>query len=90
MQKTRHKKSHASVPFMQSWAHRSLKSLNHSLLLSEPLFWEQWRSIRIRAKSDEQTDKIQILSGLLMSDIGIKERRINGEKRIKMHNVYIF
>ena len=37
-------------------------------LLSEPLFWERWRSIRIGAKSDERTDKIQILSGSLMSD----------------------
>jgi len=31
-----------------------------------------------KKKSDEQTDKIQILSGSLMSDIRKKERRKNG------------
>ena len=55
----------------QSWAHRSS-------LLSEASFWERWRSIRKRAKSDEQTDIIQILSGSLMSDIRTKERSKNG------------
>jgi len=47
-------------------------------LLSTPLFWEQWRLIRKGAKSDEQTDKIQILSGSLMSDKREKERSKNG------------
>ena len=32
---------------------------NRSSLLSEPAFWERWRSIRKRAKSDERTDKIK-------------------------------
>jgi hypothetical protein len=41
-------------------------------------------------KSDERTDKIQIVSGLLMSEIRIKEGRKMVEKRIKMHNLYIF
>ena len=48
------------------------------VLLSKPLFWERWRSLRIRVNSDERTDKIQILSGSLMSDIKIKERSKNG------------
>ena len=64
---------------------RSLKSLNCSWLLSEPWFWERLRSIRKRAKSDKRTDKIQILSGSLMNDIGEKERSKNGCKNIKMH-----
>ena len=67
----------------QSWVHRSLKSLNRSSLLSEPSFWERWRSIRKRAKSDKRTDIIQILSGSLMSDIRTKERSKNGWKMLK-------
>ena len=43
----------------RSWAHCSLKSLNCSLLLSKPWFWERWRSLRQRAKRNEQTDKIK-------------------------------
>ena len=43
----------------QSWAYRSLKSLNRSSLLSEPSFWEQWRSLRQRAERSERTDKIK-------------------------------
>ncbi len=62
------------------------KSLNRSSLLSEPLFWERWRSIRIRVKSDKRTEKIQILSGSLMSDIGIKERSKNGSKMLALGN----
>ena len=47
---------------MQNWAHRSLKSLFRSSLLSEPWFWEQWRSLRQRAKRSERTDKIKFLA----------------------------
>ena len=63
---------------IQSWAHRSLKLLNRSSLLSELSFWERWRSIRKRANSNERTDIIQIMSGSLMSDIRTKERSKNG------------
>ena len=42
---------------MQSWAHRSLKSLFRSSLLSEPWFWERCRSLRQRAKRSERTEK---------------------------------
>ena len=62
-------------PKHQSWAQRSLKSLNRSSLLSEPRFWEQMSNLRKRAKSDKRTDKIQILSGSLKSDKRKKERR---------------
>jgi hypothetical protein len=51
--------------------------------LSEPSFWERWRSIRKRAKSNKRTDIIQIMSGLLMSDIRTKERSKNGWKTLK-------
>jgi len=74
----------------QSWGHRSLKLLNRSSLLSEPAFWERWRSVRKRAKSNERTDIIQILSGSLMSDIRKKERIKMVEKRLKRHDLYIF
>ena len=74
----------------QSWAHRSLKSLNRSSLLSKPSFWEQWRSVRKRAKSDEWTDIIQIMSGLLMSNIRTKEHSKNGWKmHINARSVHI-
>ena len=43
----------------QSWSHRSLKLLNCSSLLSEPWFWERWRSLQKRAKRNERTDKIK-------------------------------
>ena len=43
----------------QSWAYRSLKSLNRSSLLSKPSFWERWRSLRQRAEHSEGTDKIK-------------------------------
>jgi hypothetical protein len=43
-----------------------------------------------KKKSDELTDKIQILRGSLMRDNRIKEDSKNGEKRIKIHNLYIF
>ena len=54
-----------------------------------------------KKKSNERTDKIQILSGLLMSDIRKRERSNSKsdfkdrtikmvEKHIKMHDVYIF
>ena len=49
----------ARISNYQSWAHRSLKSLNHSWLLSKPSFWERWRSLRQRAKRNERTDKIK-------------------------------
>ena len=35
------------------------KLLNRSSLLSEPSFWEQWRSLRKRAKPNERTAKIK-------------------------------
>ena len=44
----------------QSWAYRSLKSLNRSSLLSEPSFWERWRSLRQTAERSERTDKIAL------------------------------
>ena len=57
--------------------------------------------LRKRAKSDERTDKIQILSGLLIRDIRKRERSNSKsdfkdrtikmvEKGIKMHDLYIF
>jgi len=57
--------------------------------------------LRRRAKSDKRTDKIQILSGLLMSEISKKEHSNSKsnlkdhtikmvEKHIKMHVLYIF
>ena len=57
-----------NVPVHQSWAHRYLKSLNleRTLILGAMALNKK--------KSDEQTDKIQILSGLLMSDIRKRER----------------
>ena len=41
-------------------------------------------------KSDERTDKIQILSSSLMSNKRIKHTVKMVEKRIKMHDLYIF
>ena len=75
----------------QTWAHRSLKSLNCSSLLSKPWFWERWRSMRKRAKSEERGAKWQnqILSGSLMSDRRKKERSKNDWKRIKMQDLYV-
>ena len=67
----------------QSWAHSSLKSLNRSSLLSKPSFWEQWCSLIKRAKAQWANWQNQILSGPLMRDIRIKERRKNGWKRHK-------
>ena len=43
-----------------------------------------------KKKSEERIDKIQILSGSLMSNIRTKSAVKMVEKRIKMHNLYIF
>jgi len=76
---------------MKTKLHRSLKSLNRSSLLRKPSFWERWGSIRKRAKSNEWTDIIQILSSLLKSDIRTKERSKNGWKTLwKNYTFYIF
>ena len=82
------KKFHREVEYInnQSWAHCSLKSLNRSSLLSEPWFWEWWRSIRKRAKSDERTDKVQILSVRSWAISGKDSAVKRVEKRIKMHD----
>ena len=58
---------------MQSWAHRSLKSLfalERTFILGA--------MVLSKKKSDVRTDIIQIMSGLLMSDIRTKERSKNG------------
>ena len=81
---------HGDWCFLQSWAHRSLKSLNRSSLLSEPAFWERWRSIRKRAKREEQTDKIKfwvVRSGAILGKKSVVKMV---EKRFKRHNLYIF
>ena len=56
----------------QSWAHLSLKLLNRSSLLSETIILGAMALNK--KKSDERTDKIQNLSGSLMSDIRRRER----------------
>ena len=79
---------------------QSLFALERTMILGA-MALNKKKSEERRAKSDEWTNKIQNLSGSLMSDIRRRERSNSKsdfkdrtvkmvEKRIKMHDLYIF
>ena len=72
----------------QSWAHRSLKSLNCSSLLSEPAFWEQWRSIRKRAMSELTKSNFEQFTHERYKEKKSAVKMV--EKRFERHDLYIF